>query len=166
MQAGPRGALVAVAKRKLLLAEAVVLVFGVIVWLARTFLHDPGLDRATWVMAGCGTVGWLPLVGALRACGTAPRAARGMALGVAIGSVIGAVVSSREAMLALQSFSAYQCATSAQGYGYFVDQSCTAAPLISRWFSLLTMAATVTCVFVATMSFLAAGALTRALQRP
>lgn len=61
MQAGPRGALVAVAKRKLLLAEAVVLVFGVIVWLARTFLHDPGLDRATWVMAGCGTVGWLPL---------------------------------------------------------------------------------------------------------
>lgn len=166
MQAGPRGALVAVAKRKLLLAEAAVLVFGVIVWLARTFLHDPGLDRATWVLTGGVAVGWLPLLGALRVCGAAPRAARGMALGVAIGSVIGVVVSSLVAMLALQSFSAYQCATSAQGYGYFVDQSCMAAPLTSRWFSLLTMAATVTCVFVATMSFLAAGALTRALQRP
>ena len=166
MQAGLRDAPVAVAKRKLLLAETTVLVFGVVVWLARTFLHDPGLDRATWVLAGCVAVVWLSLLGALRACGTAPRAARGMAVGVAIGSVIGAVVSSLTAMLALQSFSAYQCATSAQGYGYFVDQSCMAAPLTSRWFSLLTMAATVTCVLVATMSFLAAGALTRALHRP
>jgi len=154
------------ATRKLLLAETAVLVFGVIVWLARTFLHDPGLDRAKWVMVGCVAVGWSALLATLRACGTAPRAARGMALGMAIGSVVGAIVSSLLAMLALQSFSAYQCATSAQGYGYFVDQSCMAAPLTSRWFSLLTMAATVTCVFVATMSFLAAGALTRALQRP
>jgi len=166
MQAGPKGALVAVARRELLLAETAVLVFGVVVWLARTFLHDPGLDSATWVLAGAVILAWSALLATLRACGTAPCAARGMALGVAIGSVIGAVVSSLLAMLALQSFSAYQCATSAQGYGYFVDQSCMAAPLTSRWFSLLTMAATVTCVLVATMSFLAAGALTRSLQRP
>lgn len=166
MQVGPADPLVAMAKRKLLLAETAVLVFGVLVWLARTFLHDPGLDGATWVLTGAVILAWLSLLGTLRMCGRAPRAARGMALGVAVGSVIGAVVSSLLALLALQSFSAYQCATSAQGYGYFVDRSCMAAPMTSRWFDLLAMLATVTCVLVAILCFMAASALTRALQRP
>lgn len=166
MHTGSADVLVATARRDLLLAETAVLIFGLVVWLARTFLHDPGLDGATLVMTGIAVLAWSSVLAALCWCGTDRWAARGIAVGVAIGAVIGAVASALLSMLALQSFSAYQCATSAQGYGYFVDQSCMAAPLTSKWFDLLAIAATLTCVLVATMSFLAATTLTRTLHRP